>query len=222
MRSLLFLMLCFSSLACLQFCKKDPINCKSEKLGDIYFSGESLANFPKPPSSVTYRNAIGENQNFAVSQTNIRIPLNVEKLCESFSLQTHYEYYEGDRADIKYKSGSDSMILEMQMVSPQLTNKKDTAFYENLSILRFEGDAGAQLSLILSNRGHDTLVPITDATRGTRFIGDTTLLGKPFSRVYAGQLVSGSSTNAQNQLYFALGQGLIAFTNHAGQIWVRQ
>ena len=206
------------------FCKKDPVNCQDEKVGDVYFSQEGLSFFAAETSqSLNYVNPIGELRAYAITQKSKRIPLHIEKLCESFNLSTHYRYYDGDWMSAIYRSGSDSILMEMSMVSCSLEGKKDTAFYEHLSILHFDGTGGAELTKIISTRGNESKIPQVDSdAQHARFIGDTTLLQTNFKNVYTGSVVSGSPTNAPHQIFFSAGIGLVGFTDASGTIWVKK
>jgi hypothetical protein len=212
------------AVASLPFCKKDPVNCKDEKVGDVYFSAESKAWFPEMVgTTIIFENAQGQSKTYQLTKNESRVPLNVEKLCESFNLSTHFRYMLGDHKQYVLRTASDSIIIQLSMISCALKGKKDTCFYDHLSVLRLEQNAGVECSRIISFRGHATSeIPQTDLDAQIgRFVGDTTLLGKPFTNVWAGRLIGGSPTTSPQQIYLAQGKGVVGFVDDSGALWLK-
>ncbi len=213
------------TVTALPFCKKDPFNCKDELVGETYLSDESKQFFPAINAQVLkFENANGQTRDYAVEKTEFRTKLNVEKLCESFNLSTHYRYMHGDRIIYKLRGPEDSTEISLMTVSYALKNRKDTCFYDHLSVTRFEQLSGVELLKIVSFRGRaESQIPQSDLdAQFARFVGDTTFHGVPYQKVYAGRLVSGSAPSSPQNLYVAQGKGLVAFRDDSGMLWRRK
>jgi hypothetical protein len=219
--SLLLYAILLALTSCFPFCKKDPVNCKDETVGDVYFSAQAKAFFPEiNGAQMVFENAQGLTRSYTVMRTTLRIPLHIEKLCESFDLSTHYRNMNGDAVLYKLRALTDSMEIQMNQVSGGLGGKKDTIFYDHLSVIYLAEMSGAEWTKIIATRGNDTKIPSSDiAAQSAQSIGDVTLAGKSFTKVWSGRLISGSPMTAKHQIYVAEGRGLVGFTDPMGVEW---
>jgi hypothetical protein len=217
-------MLAMSSLIVSDACKRDPFNCKSEEVGEVFLSPESKQFFPNlTVKSMVFRSAAGTERSYAVTKKDFRAPLNVEKLCEGTNLSTHYYFMSGDVIQYEIKSATDSFQIQQAVASARLKTKKDTAFYEYIYALHLQNNAGSEVSRITSTRGNDSQISQTDKDGQIyTYVQDTILNGIPFQDVYYGRKISGTAASSKAGVFIAKGRGLIAFTDDAGVNWVKE
>jgi hypothetical protein len=217
---LLFFLTSISSLLP-HACKRDPFNCKDDKVGDVYLSEESKAFFPAiTDPKIRFENEQGGSKEYVVITTKSRIPLHVKKLCEGLDLSTHYEFMDGDKIEYKLLAPSDSFLINVTMLSAALVSRKDTVFYDFLDLTHFENMSGSSMGLVASKRGQITV----DSTiiQTAVWVGDTIVHGKSFSGVYKGVLFGGANPADKQNVYIAKSKGMIGFRDNVGIFWLKK
>jgi hypothetical protein len=220
------LLLLFVAAISLYTCKTDPFNCEGEDLGNITFDGETLLFFPYDGSErLIYRDSANvEISLTCTSPSNLRAPVNVEKLCESFDKNTYYKYYSSDAIRYIYRSQDGLFNIEFQVttVSPELRGAQDTAFLDVVSTIFFTGTIGASASVISSERNNSD--KFTDAIRSDysfhRVVGDTTINGRALTGLYEGKRFLGAQAGNKTSIFVKKGAPAAVIVESNGRTWV--
>ncbi len=225
--------LCFSAFAALAFfagngCKTDPINCKDDKVGDIFFDQKTVDFLPLDgKKALIFKDSSGLELRFLCPTPTIqRIGLNVEKLCESTqSLSAKHKQVWADLKELKFAHSSSAapgeFELRAQTGNAILDDEGHTAFFDLFSAAFFDGKAGSEIIFLVSERDAKPadLAEIRSVQK-FRTIADTTFLGKNFKDVLAGGLISGSDAKSKTAFFYQKNVGPVAFSLDDGRLFV--
>lgn len=209
-------------------CKKDPVNCQDEKIGDIFFTKNTADFLPLTGNEkLVFKDATGTEMRFQCNAPAVgRFHCNVEKLCEGLDLSTHFKYLESDTKNLYFQTPSSiapvNFTLTTTLNNAILKTKDETALFENFACTFFDGTAGGSLiNIILDQRGSDPLLlkNLLDA-ESYRTIADTTILGKQFTELFVGKPISGTPASSKSVVFYQKNKGIAAFSLSDGRVWV--
>lgn len=209
------------SLLLYSACNRCP---KDESLGQLNLRPESQTWMPyQGGEQLTFQNQDGETLTFDLpNQLNEREDLVVDVPCSQGSFltpteQTIFYEAEGYRLFLVSERGQEfSFILNLRPYQVDDLPGTDTLLIDYLEATAQFGSSVANLFRPTSNRSNPEVTnDQLEGLNNSRLIGDTTLMGRPFTNVYTNQRTSGSAT----YVYYSTDLGFVGVDTPEGG-WV--